>query len=443
MTDRQRADAHTPPAHRSVRARFAVATAGLLVGMGGLMLALVYVLMRYVPSYDITHTTTAAATTLTPGATSLGGLTTAQGIATLKPVGVVISNEADILNAILIASVLVLLVIGALGGWLIWLMVGRMLRPLQALSTAAERAALGSFEHRVGLTGADDEFTRLSRTFDNMLERLERLFTAQQRFAANASHELRTPLATTKTMLEVGRSDPDPSTIPQLLARLAETNDRNIAIVDALLDLSDATELAIAEEVLDVAEIVEAEVASAGAAAEARGVRLDVSLRPAPTAGDRVLLSRLVANLVGNAIRHNVPTGRVHVETRWQGGSHRPVVLVVSNTGDLVPDTTIALLTEPFYRARGRTHGTGLDGRDSHGIGLTLVASIVDAHHGVLEMRPRSAGGLVVTVRLPSVAHTLTPGLTPLDATTRRAPTRTLSVPNASTPGTPSASTVV
>ena len=77
MTDRQRADAHRPPVHRSVRARFAVATAGLLVGMGGLMLALVYVLMRYVPSYDITHTTTAAATTLTPGATPIGGLTTA------------------------------------------------------------------------------------------------------------------------------------------------------------------------------------------------------------------------------------------------------------------------------------------------------------------------------------------------------------------------------
>ena len=71
MTDRQRADAHRPPVHRSVRARFAVATAGLLVGMGGLMLALVYVLMRYVPSYDITHTTTAAATTLTPGATPI------------------------------------------------------------------------------------------------------------------------------------------------------------------------------------------------------------------------------------------------------------------------------------------------------------------------------------------------------------------------------------
>ncbi|PJJ55278.1 sensor histidine kinase [Compostimonas suwonensis] len=396
----------------SARARFTIASSLLLVVIGALMLTGIYLAMRYIPTYDISPGTftTAAPTTLTLSPTPLQ----AADLGTVVQTGVVISTAGDVLDTLLVVGIVSLVAIGALGAWLSWILAGRMLKPLQVLNTAAERAATGSLSHRVALAGPDDEFTRLSKTFDDMLERLERSFTAHQRFAANASHELRTPLATTKTLLDVGRDDPAAADVPQLLERLAETNGRSIEIVEAMLDLSDIGQSALRAQAVDVGGIVTSELRLVRAEASARGIRFTTSLEPAVASADSVLMRQLVANLLLNAVRHNTADGAASVSTRLEPLDPLPVVLTVSNSGDRVPPETIALLAEPFYRARGRVRevrsGPGLSGAgpssgDTHGLGLALVASIVDAHEGRLEIAANVDGGLRVTVRLPGAVR--------------------------------------
>ena len=139
---------------------------------------------------------------------------------------------------------------GMAGGWFL---AGRMLRPLQEITPPARRAANGWLDHRIGLTGIKDEFTDLSDTFDEMLDRLQRSFDQYRRFAANASHELRTPHAVMKTMLEVAIADPEHQDVRELTRRLHETNQRGIDLVEALLTLAASNNRVIELYPLDLA----------------------------------------------------------------------------------------------------------------------------------------------------------------------------------------------
>lgn len=366
----------------SIRARFALAVTVTLLTLGGAMLLAVALVMRYVPTYNLR-----AAGSLTASSTDALAATPAS-TSTLP--GVVISSASDVLGTLLIVSAIALVVIGAIGAGVSWLVAGRMLRPLRSLTVAAERAATGALDHRVGLA-RDDEFGRLATTFDTMLDRLERSFTAQRRFAANASHELRTPLATTKTIIDVAL-DEMPNDPRGVLEQLEATNRRSIEVVEAMLDLSDIDRMAIPRDPVELAALVREEVELMREEAAGRDLRIVTMLEPVVVQGDAALLRRLAANLIGNAVVHNVPGGIVTVTT---GGSS--CALVVAGTGDPVPQETLRLLAEPFYRVRGRVQGNG----DRHGLGLALVAAIVDAHGGGLDIQAPADGGLRVAVQLP------------------------------------------
>ncbi|MFZ4894830.1 sensor histidine kinase [Plantibacter sp. Mn2098] len=382
---------------------------GLILVVGLVMLAVVSIAMRYVPTYNFTAanpdiTPVLIPTTLTP-TTGAAGATGTTTLATAKPSGIVISSSNDILATLFVTSGIALLVIGGLGAVLSWFVAGRMLRPLESLASAAERTATGSLSHRVGLDGPDDEFTRLSRSFDDMLDRLERSFTAHERFAANASHELRTPLATTKALLDVGRDGIEDTAVPDLLERLSETNDRSLDIVEAMLDLSDVARTVISTDTVDLGPIVASELELVADEAGATGVALtftEPGTDAGVVAGDAALLHRLTANLLINAVRHNDDRGEASVTISTEGPMR---VLRVENTGDDLSDAQLAVLREPFYRARGRVRAaprptaTG-SSRATHGLGLALVANIVDVHGGELELVARPGGGLIASVRL-------------------------------------------
>ena len=127
-------------------------------------------------------------------------------------------------------------------------------------------------------------------------------------------------------------------------------------------------------------------------------LRLHASLEPAGTLGDRLLLERLVANLVDNASRYNVAGGDLWLTTSTSDGK---VTLVVANTGPVIPHGAIPRLFQPFQRLHDRT-GTGTGtGTDGFGLGLAIVASITALHQGTVAAEPRSGGGLTVTVTLP------------------------------------------
>ena len=352
----------------SVRVKLTLSYVGFLMVAGVVMLAAVWVVvLRYIP----------------PGV-----------IARLHPSWWLFADRSDPLNGFGSAAALVLailLVFGLVGGWLL---AGRMLAPLTRITEATRVAANGALSHRIRLPGRNDELRELADSFDAMLERLEAHVAEQRRFAANASHELRTPLATTQTLLDVARNDPNRD-IGELVDRLRVVNTRAIDLTEALLLLSRADQRSFTREPVDLSLIAEEATEALLPLAEKRGVTIETSGDITPTSGSHALLLQMTTNLVHNAIVHNLPEHG----TVWVTTSVNPerVVLTVENTGEQLTPQLVSTLVEPFLRGteRIRTDHAGV------GLGLAIVESITKAHDGTLTLTPRPDGGLRVTVQLP------------------------------------------
>jgi two-component system, OmpR family, sensor histidine kinase VanS len=310
----------------------------------------------------------------------------------------IVRSHADLLrNFAPIAAIVMafLLVFGLLGGWFL---AGRMLAPLTRITDATRIAATGSLAHRIRLPGRSDEFRELADTFDAMLAQLEAHVAEQQRFAANASHELRTPLAVTQTLLDVARKDPNGDN-GELVDRLHAVNTRAIDLTEALLLLSRADQRSFARDHVDLSLLAEEATETLLPLAEERGLTIETSGDMAPTIGSPALLLQMTTNLVHNAIVHNLPEqGTVWVTTSAHPES---VALTVENTGENLTPQVASTLVEPFQRGarRIRTDHAGV------GLGLAIVKSITQAHGGTLTLTPRAAGGLCVTVQLPTGAQ--------------------------------------
>ncbi|MET8955564.1 sensor histidine kinase [Streptomyces sp. NPDC004393] len=300
------------------------------------------------------------------------------------------------LNNLLSRSLLALLGLAVIAFAFGYAMAGRVLSPLGRITRTARAVAGSDLSRRIELDGPDDELKELADTFDDMLERLQRAFTAQQRFVGNASHELRTPLAINRTLLEVHLSDPGaPVELQQLGRTLLATNERSEQLVEGLLLLARSDNQIVERKPVDLAEVASQAVDQVHAEAEAKGVEIRGDRAPAVVRGNGVLLERIALNLVQNAVRYNIPEGGwVEVTTELQ---HGQAVLVVTNTGPVVPAYEIDNLFEPFTRLR--TERTGSD--KGVGLGLSIARSVARAHGGHITAQPREGGGLVMRVTLP------------------------------------------
>ena len=306
----------------------------------------------------------------------------------------------------LIESGIVLAIMTVVSIALGWLVAGRVLRPLRAMTETTRQISERNLNERLALTGPRDELKDLADTIDGLLARLEAHVGEQQRFAANASHELRTPLATSQTLLDVARNDPNYDQ-RELLDRLHEVNARAIDLTEALLLLSRAGQRPFTPEQVDLSLMAEEATETLLPVAERRGVTIETSGCATQVIGSHALLLQLTTNLVHNAIVHNLPDhGTVWVTTSAHPES---VMLTVENTGEKLAPQVVSTLTEPFQRGtdRIRTDQAGV------GLGLAIAKSIVQAHDGTLTLAPRAAGGLCVTVQLaaapPHAAATQSP----------------------------------
>ncbi|MEU5366378.1 HAMP domain-containing sensor histidine kinase [Streptomyces sp. NPDC005925] len=300
------------------------------------------------------------------------------------------------LDNLLSRSLLALLGLAVIAFAFGYAMAGRVLSPLGRITRTARAVAGSDLSRRIELDGPDDELKELADTFDDMLERLQRAFTAQQRFVGNASHELRTPLAINRTLLEVHLSDPNaPVELQQLGKTLLATNERSEQLVEGLLLLARSDNQIIERKAVDLAEVASQAIDQVHGEADSKGVEIRGKREPAVVQGNGVLLERIALNLVQNAVRYNVPEeGWVEVTTEIQ---HGQAVLVVSNTGPVVPAYEVDNLFEPFRRLR--TERTGSD--KGVGLGLSIVRSVARAHGGYICAQPREGGGLVMRVALP------------------------------------------
>ncbi|HEX5494760.1 MAG TPA: HAMP domain-containing sensor histidine kinase [Mycobacteriales bacterium] len=292
----------------------------------------------------------------------------------------------------------VVVLVGAAAGYIL---AGQALQPVSQVTATARRLSTETLHDRIALTGPDDELKELADTFDDMLARLDAAFDSQRRFVANASHELRTPLAVIRTEVDVALADPEPTVVD--LCRMAgvvrDATRRADRLVEALLVLarSEAQErqgLEVYERV-DLAVLVPRAVRALSTEASSRGVGVIAEVDSAPVWGDPSLLERLVANLVENAIRHNVDGGHVAVTT---GTEQATAWLSVRNTGTILEEITVQDLFAPFRRG-----GTARTANRGAGLGLSIVRAVASAHGGEATARPLAEGGLEVHVRLPAV----------------------------------------
>jgi signal transduction histidine kinase len=306
------------------------------------------------------------------------------------------SGTATGLAAIQVASVVGLgvVIVGAAG--LGWLLAGRTLSPVRSITEAAQRASELRLGQRLALGGPEDEFKQLADTFDLMLERLDAAFTSQKHFVANAAHELRTPLTAMRTAIEVtlAKRQRTPEQLEEMAEQVRDSIERAEATIEALLTLATSELGAAASETLDLATAAEDALDTASATINQQNITVDAALDPAPTRGDRVLLERMIANLVENAARHNNFGGWIKIRTYEQNGT---AVFEVANTGPDVPAEQLPRLFEPFARANER-----LDLRDGVGLGLSIAEAIARAHTADINARPRPEGGLELSITLPS-----------------------------------------
>ena len=287
-------------------------------------------------------------------------------------------------------------VLAVLAGWLV---AGRMLRPIRTITRTARRISATSLHERLALGGPEDELKELGDTLDGLFARLEAAFEAQRHFVANASHELRTPLTAERTLLQVALDDPGTTaaawrfTAEEVLA----SSDEQVRLIEALLTLASSESGLNGHQPVDLSATVPAVLASLEPETGRPGIRIDTVTEPATLDGDPLLVERLVANLVANAVRHNVAGGRAEIRT---GVSNGRAVLSVTNTGPLIPPAEVERLFQPFQRLDPR-RATYADG---HGLGLSIVRAIAIAHHADITACPGPDGGLSVSVTFPPPA---------------------------------------
>jgi two-component system, OmpR family, sensor histidine kinase VanS len=369
---------------RTVRLRLTLLYSGLFFVSGLALLATTYLIFRGNTGVDLIVPTGALHRPISPSALN----------DVRRMFGGAVQRESHGLHEGLIQSGIALAIMTGVSIALGWLVAGRVLRPLRTITATTRQISERNLNERLALSGPDDELKDLADTVDGLLARLEAHVAEQRRFAANASHELRTPLALTQTILDVARNDPN-RVNGELLDRLHAVNTGAIDLTEALLLLSRADQRTFTREHVDLSLIAEEATETLLPLAEKRGVSIESSGDTTPTSGSAALLLQMTTNLVYNAIVHNLPRhGTVWVTT---SADPHGVMLTVENTGQQLPPQLVATLVEPFQRGtrRIRADHAGV------GLGLAIVQSITQAHHGTLTLTPRAAGGLCVMVRLP------------------------------------------
>jgi len=291
----------------------------------------------------------------------------------------------------------------ALAGLLVWLLVGRALRPVELIRSQVAAITDTVLDRRVAEPPVDDEVGRLAQTMNAMLDRLQRSAERQRRFVADASHELRSPLASTRAQLEVALSHPDPSAWEATACDLLSENQRMERLVNDLLFLARSEErpagLAGASP-LDLDDIVLAEAGRV----RARGrVQVDLSRVSAGRVrgvGDH--LTRVVRNLVENAERYAAGTVRLELRPVSANGRGPQVQLVVSDDGPGVPARYREHIFDRFIRLDDARSRPNEDNAGGSGLGLAICREIVTAHGGRIWADEARGGGAKFVVQIPA-----------------------------------------
>jgi len=306
-----------------------------------------------------------------------------------------VDKSVERLRLLLLVAGPIALVLAGGGGWLL---ARAALRPVDRMTEQAEAIGADRLHDRVSVPDAADELTRLARTLNGMLDRIEHVVVEQRRFVADASHELRTPLAVMRAELEVAlRADDPAADASEVLDSAAEEVAGMSKIVDDLLTLAhrDENSLELLLAPVDLGEIATVAAAQLRPLAEEGGVRLTVENLSVPVVADQARVTQVVTNLVDNAVKYTGAGGSVRVrvwaEAGWGG-------LAVTDTGPGIGPQDLPKVFDRFFRldaARTRVQG-------GSGLGLAICKELVEAHGGRIWAESVSGAGSTFSLTLPS-----------------------------------------
>lgn len=283
-----------------------------------------------------------------------------------------------------------------LGTGATWLMAGHVLKPLKELSSAIDEIGGNDLSNRVEIQGRQDEIGGLARSFNHMMDKVSASFERQKRFSASAAHELKTPLATILVNLEVleldGKTSPD--RMEKVLTIVKSNTERMIRLVEDLMRLtSDKTYEMEKVELSEVFAITLYELSPL-----IRKKDLTVSIENTPDislTGSRVMLYRVMSNLLENAAKYNREHGSISIVTDREDNG---VTVKIADTGIGIPEEELPHIFEPFYRVdQSRSRAVG-----GAGLGLPLVKDIVEKHGGEVAVKSAAGEGTTFILRFPA-----------------------------------------
>jgi signal transduction histidine kinase len=382
-----------PEVVRSIRFRLSGMTSAVVFGIGALSLGALYVAVLWqVRSATMRRLVlTNQPFELADGRTVLLPQISEEQVRSFESVfsEIVLNKVASVTLVVMVGLFLLSLAVG-------WFFAGRALRPVDRITAVAHEIEATDLSRRIGLEGPDDELTRLARTFDAMLDRLDRAFQSQRGFLAQTSHDLRTPLAVIRSNLDVTLDDPDADLetwreTGEIVGRAAE---RMSGMIDGLLAAARLEAGAVALVETDLGDVVGATVEEFAARFAEASVGIRAVAEPAIVEGDATALTRALGNLVENALRVSPAGGAVTVSCGPVGDwAHCSVT-------DRGPGVDPALVT-------GTKVGPGL--------GLRIVQEIAGVHGGKVTSQPRTGGGSVVTIWLPRAGADVGEGAPPFE----------------------------
>jgi signal transduction histidine kinase len=376
-----------PRLRGTLRLRLTLLYGGLFLVSGAALLAIAYTLTASLQLSSPIAAVKRGSARLTPVGIRLGPIPPAAQWA-----------RAATLHELLIQSGIALAIMTVASAGLGWLMAGRALRPLRAMTATTQRISADSLHQRLAVPGPR-EVRELGDTIDGLLTRLDDAFDAQRAFVANASHELRTPLTLSRALIEAALSDPDATvdTFRSACQEVLAAGEQQEHLIESLLTLARSQRGLAHRDPVDLHDLATDVLHALGPEAAARKVKVDAEISPASLPGDARLIERMISNLMQNALRYNVPGGLVQVTTGTQEGQASVRVI---NTGPAVPAGEIERLLQPFQRL-----GTGRASQpEGHGLGLSIIAAIARAHDARLSVRPAPGGGLDIAVTFPRPA---------------------------------------
>lgn len=280
------------------------------------------------------------------------------------------------------------------GGALAYFLSGRALKPLRVFTSRVEKVQPNNLTDMKITEDVLPEFRQFSKSFNQMLDRLDEGFSAQRQFTGNAAHELRTPLSLMQVQLELFSAE-HPDMLPEtadFLRLLREQTERMTQMTKTLLEMSELRTVPCTDRI-EIGPLAEEIIADLAPLAEKKGIILE-SNGDGAMIGSDTLIYRLLYNLTENAIRYNRPNGKVRITVTDEDGL---LVIRVADTGCGIPEQYRESIFQPFFRvdkSRSRENG-------GVGLGLSLVWEISALHGGEVRVEKSSEEGTTIAVKFP------------------------------------------